>query len=307
MNQKVKLMADKARKTKQAKAVKAERRRRLLKTFAIGFGILAVLLGSLAWWGYKNRTSIFLWFHGDIVIDRNKYPILGIDVSAHNGDIDFDKVKSDGFSFVIIKATEGLNHHDSKFDTNYDKARAAGLKVGAYHFFRKKTDGLNQAKNFLEMVGWRKLDLPLVIDVEDWSNDEKIQDERTQQHLDAMIDNLRSRGHQVMIYTNGDGYKKYIKDGQININLWLCAFKDPDKLRSIPHQMQQYSHRGRVSGIIGDVDLNVFNGSLQQWEKWLQDLIPYQTVDSYVDSTRIDSTHLDSIDYINNNENNAHE
>ncbi len=284
MNEKVKQLAQQAKEIKQSKAAKANRRRRLIKTFAIGLAVLLVLLCSVLWWGYKNRTSIFHWMRGEIEINRAKYPILGIDVSSHNGDIDFEKVKSDGFSFVIIKATEGENHHDPKFDTNYDKARAAGLKVGAYHFFRKKTDGLNQAKNFLEMVGWRKLDLPLVVDIEDWSNDEKIQDDRTQKHLDAMVDNLRSRGHQVMVYTNGDGYKKYIKDGQININLWLCAFKDPDKLRHIPHQVQQYSHWGRVSGIIGDVDLNVFNGNERQWEKWLQDLVPYQVEDSYINS-----------------------
>ena len=291
MNQKTQLLAQQAKKTKQAKeaiASKAERKRRLIKTFAIGLSILLVLLGSVLWWGYKNRTSIFHWMRGEIVINRDKYPILGIDVSAHNGDIDFEKVKSDGISFVIIKATEGEDHHDSKFDTNYDNARAAGLKVGAYHFFRKNTDGLNQAKNFLEMVGWRKLDLPLVVDVEDWNNDQKTQDDRTQKHLDALVDNLRSRGHQVMVYTNGDGYKKYIQDGQININLWLCAFKDPDKLRHIPHQMQQYSHWGRVSGIIGDVDLNVFNGSEQQWEKWLKELVPNQVEESMNDSTLID-------------------
>ena len=291
MNQKTQLLAQQAKKLKDAKkaeATKAERRRKLLKTFAIGISILLVLMAAVLWWGYKNRTSIFHWMRGEIVVNRDKYPIVGIDVSAHNGDIDFEKVRADGYSFVVIKASEGVNHHDSKFDINYDNARKAGLKVGAYHFFRKNTDGLNQAKNFLETIGWRKLDLPLVIDVEDWSNDKNVKDDRTQRHLDAMVDNLRSRGFQVMIYTNGDGYKKYIKDGQININLWLCAFKNPDKLKHIPHQMQQYSHWGRVNGIWGDVDLNVFNGSQEQWDKWLKDLTPYQVEESYIDSTLID-------------------
>ena len=263
-------------------------RRKLLKRVLIALAALAVAAGILMLWAYKNRTDIFHWWRGEIVIDRSKYPIVGIDVSSHNGDIDFDKVKADGYSFVFIKASEGEDHHDSKFAVNYDKARASGLKVGAYHFFRKKTDGLNQAKNFLETIGWRKLDLPLVIDVEDWSNDKNVKDDRTQRHLAAMVDNLRSRGFQVMIYTNGDGYKKYIKDGQININLWLCAFKNPDKLKHIPHQMQQYSHWGRVNGIWGDVDLNVFNGSQEQWDKWLKDLTPYQVEESYIDSTLID-------------------
>ena len=260
-------------------------KRKIIKLVLAGLAVLLVAAGAVLYWAYKNRVDIQHWWRGEIVIDRNKYPIVGIDVSAHNGDIDFNKVRADGYSFVFIKASEGEDYQDSKFLKNYEKARRAGLKVGAYHFFRKKTDGLNQAKNFLEMVGWCKLDLPLVVDVEDWSNDDQIKDERTQKHLDAMLDNLKSRGYKVMIYTNGDGYKKYIKNGQININLWLCSFKQPDKLRRIPHQMQQYSHWGRVRGIWGDVDLNVFNGSEQQWLKWLEDLSPQQT-----DTTQVDST-----------------
>ncbi|MBQ9586229.1 MAG: hypothetical protein IJR20_09570 [Muribaculaceae bacterium] len=260
-------------------------KRKIIKLVLAGLAVLLVAAGAVLYWAYKNRVDIQHWWRGEIVIDRNKYPIVGIDVSAHNGDIDFNKVRADGYTFVFIKASEGEDYQDSKFLKNYEKARRAGLKVGAYHFFRKKTDGLNQAKNFLEMVGWCKLDLPLVVDVEDWSNDDQIKDERTQKHLDAMLDNLKSRGYKVMIYTNGNGYKKYIKNGQININLWLCSFKQPDKLRRIPHQMQQYSHWGRVRGIWGDVDLNVFNGSEQQWLKWLEDLSPLQT-----DTTQVDST-----------------
>ena len=194
MNKKTQLLAQQAKKVKQAKKAqqtKTERRRKLLKTFAIGLSILLVLMAAVLWWGYKNRTSIFHWMRGEIVVNHDKYPIVGIDVSAHNGDIDFEKVRADGYTFVIIKASEGVDHHDSKFDINFDNARKAGLKVGAYHFFRKNTDGLNQAKNFLETIGWRKLDLPLVIDVEDWSNDKNVKDDRTQKHLDAMIDNLR--------------------------------------------------------------------------------------------------------------------
>ena len=273
------------KKTSTSTPQSSAHKRKIIKLVLAGLAVLLVATGAILYWAYKNRVDIQHWWRGEIVIDRNKYPIVGIDVSAHNGDIDFNKVRADGYSFVFIKASEGEDYQDSKFLKNYEKARRAGLKVGAYHFFRKKTDGLNQAKNFLEMVGWCKLDLPLVVDVEDWSNDDQIKDERTQKHLDAMLDNLKSRGYKVMIYTNGDGYKKYIKNGQININLWLCSFKQPDKLRRIPHQMQQYSHWGRVRGIWGDVDLNVFNGSEQQWLKWLEDLSPLQT-----DTTQVDST-----------------
>ena len=94
MNKKTQLLAQQAKKVKQAKKAqqtKTERRRKLLKTFAIGLSILLVLMAAVLWWGYKNRTSIFHWMRGEIVVNHDKYPIVGIDVSAHNGDIDFEK------------------------------------------------------------------------------------------------------------------------------------------------------------------------------------------------------------------------
>lgn len=258
---------------------KSRRIGKIFKRALTVLAVLLVLLGIVSWWAYENRHAIHRWWYGDVVIDRNKYPVLGIDVSSHNGDIDFYKVKNDGYSFVIIKASEGVDHLDSLFATNYDRAKANDLKVGAYHFFRKKTDGLNQAKNFLEAVGWRKFDMPLIIDVEDWSNDD-VNDNITQKHFDAMVDNLRSRGYQVMVYTNGNGYKKYVKEGQVNVNLWLCSFKNPDDIKDIPHQLQQYSHWGKVNGIDGEVDLNVFNGSKKEWDQWIENNINKQPSDS---------------------------
>jgi len=255
---------------------KSSRRSKILKRVLIGLAVFFVLLGGMAWWAYENRLALYRWWYGDVVIDLSKYPIVGIDVSSHNGDIDFYKVKNEGYSFVIIKASEGDKHLDSMFSSNYTRAKANGLKVGAYHFFRKSTDGLNQAKNFLEAVGWCQLDLPLIIDMEDWSNDD-VNDDIAQKNFDAMVDNLRSRGYKVMVYTNGDGYKKYIKDDQVNMSLWLCSFKNPDDIKNIPHQIQQYSHWGRVKGISGDVDLNVFNGSKKQWEQWLKKMEPLQS------------------------------
>ena len=91
------------------------KRRKAVKAILIVMGVLVVVAGAAAWWAYKNRTDIFHWMRGEVVIDRSKYPIVGIAVSSHNGDIDFKKVKEQGYSFVIIKASEGEYHHDSRF------------------------------------------------------------------------------------------------------------------------------------------------------------------------------------------------
>ncbi|MBO4722553.1 MAG: hypothetical protein J5629_06440 [Muribaculaceae bacterium] len=253
------------------------RQGKVFKRVIIWLAVLLVLL--LGFWGYENRHDIYYWWHGEVVVDRSKYPIMGIDVSSHNGDIDFYKVKNDGYTFVIIKASQGIKEkrqRDKNFSNNYDRAKANGLKVGAYHYFEMGEDGVNQAKNFVEAVGWRKLDLPLIIDVEeDDETNKNISDDITMKNLNAMIDNLQSRGFKVMIYTNGNGYKKYVKDRlPINVNLWICSFKDPDEIKHIPNQLQQYSKKGRVDGISGDVDLDVFNGNEKQWERWLNNAAP---------------------------------
>ncbi len=255
---------------------KAKRRHgKVFKRVTIGLAVLLVVLGGI--WCYKNRHALYYWWHGEVVVDRSKYPIVGIDISSHNGDIDFYRVKNDDYSFVIIKASEGVDFQDNRFTSNYNRAKANDLKVGAYHYFIMNSDGINQAKNFIEAVGWRKLDLPLIIDIEEDDRlNKNVRDDIAIKNLDAMIDNLLSRGFKVMIYTNGNGYKKYVKDRQrlINVGLWLCSFQDPEKINDTPHQLQQYSKHGRVKGINGDVDLNVFNGNEKEWEKWLSNAEP---------------------------------
>lgn len=214
-------------------------------------------------------------FHPSIEIDRRAYPVAGIDISSHNGTIDFDTVAAAGYSFVFIKASEGAYYRDSLFAGNAAAARSAGLAVGAYHFFRKSRDGKRQAQNLLGATRGIALDMPLVVDVEDWSNDNGEDSATVRQRLADMISALESQGKQVMIYTNGDGHKKhYLAGGYSRLPLWLCAFKEPSEIEATPHDFQQYSHWGTVPGIKGDVDLNIFNGTREQWETWLKEHKP---------------------------------
>ena len=158
-------------------------------------------------------------------VDRYRYPIAGIDVSKHNGDIDFDQVRDDDYQFVYIKASEGMTYKDDAFDRNYRAARKAGLKVGAYHFFRKNRTGEEQASNLLSTIRGKELDLPLVIDLEDdWGNGAGVSRQEALERVMDMIEVLNGKGYQVMIYTNLDGYNKYYKDMLGDHDLWLCSF-----------------------------------------------------------------------------------
>lgn len=233
--------------------------------------LLAGVAALVAFGGYYV-VKHFLLPHS-VAVDRFRYPVAGIDVSKHNGDIDYEKVAADDYQFVFIKASEGKTYKDEAFDRNYREAREAGLKVGAYHFFRKNRTGREQADNMLEAIKGKPLDLPLVIDLEDdWGNGATTSRETAISRVIEMMNILNDKGYQVMIYTNLNGYEKYYTNMLVDCDLWLCSFTSPDLLPDLPHRFQQYSHEGVVQGVNGDVDLNVFRGSKREWADYLDEV-----------------------------------
>lgn len=231
----------------------------------LGAAALVVLMVGYGVYNYILPHSV--------AVDRYRYPVAGIDISKHNGEIDFEHVVADDYQFVFIKASEGKTYRDEAFETNYRCATDAGLKVGAYHFFRKNRTGEEQAANFLGAIGGKHLDLPLVIDLEDdWGNGATTSRDTALQRVMRMIAILKGKGYDVMIYTNKDGYEKYYKGMLSDHDLWLCSFTSPDLLRDTHHRFQQFSHEGEVMGVTGDVDLNVFCGSKRDWQRYLNDV-----------------------------------
>lgn len=193
-------------------------------------------------------------------VDRTVYPVKGIDLSAHNGAVDFRQVAADTVSFVMLKATEGTDFCDANFSANYAAAKAAGLLVGAYHFFRFNSPGSTQALHFLESVDGRPLDLPLAVDVEKWGNPATYDTDSVKSRLRDMLATLRSHGYRPMIYTNKHGYDTFIKDEFTDLPLWICSLSVAPTMAR--WHLWQHSHRGTVKGIPTKVDLNTFNGDL---------------------------------------------
>ena len=195
-----------------------------------------------------------------------EHDIVGIDISAHNGDIDFDRVRAEGIEFVILKATEGGTFKDKRFVDNVRKARKAGLKVGAYHFFRFDTPGYIQGLNFVNSIHGRQLDLPVAIDIEEFTNPNLQTSRLVMNRVVEMADHLESRGYRVMLYTNKKGYARFIKGQLATYPLWLCSLGTrPD---DIDCDLWQATHHGRVGGIDHDVDINVFTSSRDAWTEF---------------------------------------
>ena len=97
---------------------------------------------------------------------KSQYPIRGIDVSHHQGKIDWNKIKEEKFYFVYIKATEGGTYKDPEFARNWNEVSKVGLLKGAYHFFTFCKPGIEQARNFIDTVPVDPDSLPPVIDFE---------------------------------------------------------------------------------------------------------------------------------------------
>ena len=204
-----------------------------------------------------------------VELEADRYPIRGLDLSAHNGVPDFNSIAAAGYSFVYLKASEGTSYRDPAFVRNYVAARRAGLAVGAYHFFRFECDGPGQAENFLGATASCDLQLPAAIDIEEWRNPIDNGTEIISERLDGMITMLDVFYGPSIIYTNKNGDARFVRNHLDDRDLWICSFTDPP-LRRRPWTLWQHSHIGKVPGVAGNVDLDVFNGDRDQWAELLR-------------------------------------
>ena len=184
-----------------------------------------------------------------------------IDVSTWQGNIDFNKVKLSGIDYVILRAGYGreLDQIDNRFVENYEKAKAAGLKVGAYWFSYSESvdEAFKEAEACLYCLGGRKLDMPLYYDLEIDSVMERMtKSEYTQMALN-FCSVIESAGYRPGIYSSVSVYQtkldhsRFLRDG---ISVWNAHWSSKC---TIECDVWQYSENGSVSGIYGDVDMNL--------------------------------------------------
>lgn len=191
----------------------------------------------------------------------------GIDISRHNGEISPDswrKIRDEGVDFVIIRIGYGreAEQEDVLFQKNYDNARAAGLKVGIYHYSYAKT--VDQARREAETtLGWlngRELDFPIYFDIEDDSQN-ILGSLFFSSVAEAYCNAMEKAGYEVGIYSSAYLLKTRMYDSVLkNREVWMAHYEtdDPHSLYAGRYNMWQFTDRGRINGISGDVDLNVY-------------------------------------------------
>ena len=199
------------------------------------------------------------------------YDIHGIDISHYQGKIDWkrllqNKETATPLHFVFMKATEGGDHNDTTFEANFANARNHGFIRGAYHFYIPGTDALKQADFFIRTVKLDTGDLPPVLDVEVTGRKEK---KELQQGIKRWLDRVESHyGVKPILYTSYKFKTRYLDDSIFNTYPYWIAHYYVD---SVKYQGKwdfwQHTDVGSVPGIKEDVDLNVFNGSLEELKK----------------------------------------
>ncbi len=194
------------------------------------------------------------------------FAVHGIDVSHHQVEIDWDTVATQKIDFAFIKATEGREFQDNCFSQNWQELKRVNIKRGAYHFFHPTLSAEEQAANFIRTVDMYFGDLPPVLDFEVTN---KVAKKEIIQKIQTWLD-IVERHYKIrpIIYTNQKLYFKYIRSNFSDYPIWMARYNvlEPVMLAENDWKFWQYGNKGSVRGIEGNVDLNVFNGSLLELE-----------------------------------------
>lgn len=191
------------------------------------------------------------------------HSIFGLDISRHQGDIKWKTLKEEQadnapLKFVYIKASEGRDHKDPRFDRNWKEAKRHGFIRGAYHYFTTASPGDAQANMFIKNVQLEKGDLPPMIDIEETPKDK----EAFTLELKKFILRLEEHyGVKPLIYSYSKFHDKYLNEPFFkDYGLWIAHYyvDSPDCSRD--WSIWQFTDLGRVPGIKHKVDINVIDG-----------------------------------------------
>jgi lysozyme len=181
----------------------------------------------------------------------------GIDVSHHQGPIDWGRVAGDDISFAYIKATEGGDFTDERFRENWEGAGDAGIARGAYHFFSLCTSGDIQARHFTGVLPEDPEALPPAVDLELAGNCSARPDPSTvRRELDEFLRLVESdAGQKAVLYVGDDFENRYPVRESLERPLWHLRFlRRPDVAGWVIWQVMGFAH---IEGIDGDTDLDV--------------------------------------------------
>jgi lysozyme len=191
----------------------------------------------------------------------------GIDISHHQGEVDWQAVEAVGVGFVFVKATEGVDYIDPMFERNWAELQKTKIRHGAYHMFRPEDDELDQARNFVTTLQKAGIDagaMPPVLDIESVSTIKQVPHAELHERSVGWLRLVEQElGIKPMVYTNPTFWREYLTDEHelTNYELWISEYDmdaDAPKETGAWHNWSiwQFSRYGIVDGVPKPVDFN---------------------------------------------------
>lgn len=246
---------------------------RRLPSWALWSGglCIAVIYAAIFYHFFVDPFS-FRWqaIYGDATYPEG-YSIQGIDISHHQGEIDWDllrnaKINGNPVRFIIIKATEGRSLLDENFNDNFYQARENGFIRGAYHFYSPSVPARDQARYFLKQVHLEDGDLPPVLDIENVGDLNAAQIKHEALTWLRLVE--KEVGVKPIIYTYYKFKQKYLSDKVFDdYPYWIAHYYVPKLTYKGKWKFWQHTDRGRLPGINGFVDFDIYNGSMYDLKK----------------------------------------
>jgi lysozyme len=234
---------------------------------------------------YRNGLSYYLGFKSDKIssVERNAKRIsdvrnfqvlekhegksIGIDVSEYQGKISWSYVdtleQKYPLHYVFIRATVGKDRKDRKFERNWLGAKENKMIRGAYHYYRPNENSLEQAELFIKTVTLEKGDLPPVLDIEKLPKNQSVANLKL--GLKRWLKAIESHyGVKPIIYTGERYYDDFLKEEFSDYLFWIANYNFYREEIGEDWLFWQFTEKAAVPGIKGKVDVNIYNGDLQQ-------------------------------------------
>nr|DAV99613.1 MAG TPA: hypothetical protein [Caudoviricetes sp.] len=195
--------------------------------------------------------------------DKNM-ELKGIDVSSWQGKPDWPKVSNSGVKFAILRIHQ-KSGVDTSFEHNYKGCKSNGILIGGYKYSYALTpaQAIDEAEDVLSVLGGRGLDFPVFYDLE-WSQQRSLGKQAIENVAIAFLTRIKKAGYKVGIYCNLDWYNNVLSDALKQYDCWIARYPANDngsvqeRLRPNVGVGWQYSSKGKVPGISGNVDMDVF-------------------------------------------------
>ena len=201
------------------------------------------------------------------VLEKHEGKSIGIDVSEYQGKISWSYVdtieKKYPLHYVFIRATVGKDRTDRQFERNWLGAKENKMIRGAYHYYRPNENSLEQAELFITTVELEKGDLPPVLDIEKLPKNQSIANLKL--GLKRWLKAVESHyGVKPIIYTGERYYDDFLKEEFSDYLFWIANYNFYREEIDSDWLFWQFTEKASIPGIKGNVDVNIYNGDLQQ-------------------------------------------